>query len=268
MQLQNIDPKQLDNAFKARIDLIKSKIKYKFPHLKLQQDDLLMVDYYQTKFGADILTNELSLIPFGKKIIIHVTIYLHRKIARIALGNYSIDFIFVLKGKDGQLIQRDFLSPDEDLIGCTAKLTYYDASGNIYTMNNYVLLKEYKKEEDKSTWNTKTLVMLKKVAEAGVLRMVVPEMQNMYIKEELEKEMYIQEELEKNVTLSPEKIEDIQLNPSVEITDEQYSTMVSLQKRLNYNSIKSKEDMEIFLTNKGGSTEKYLGYLEKKLNSR
>lgn len=264
MQLQNINnnvTNQETEAFKVELRLVEKKIRYKFPNLQFSRDDLLMVHYYEKKFGADILSNELSLIPFKGKNVIHVTIYLQRRIARAELGNYSINFIFAIKEKDGQLIEREILSSEDKLIGCTAILTYYDASGNVYNMKNYILLEEYKKSS--SMWDSKTVVMLKKVAEASVLRMVVPEMQKMYVKEEFDQGC-------NNKTTEVVKIEEIQLNnhQKVSMTDEEYRSIIDLQKRLDYQIIRSKEDIEDWLTNKQLESSKYIIYLNKKIEGQ
>jgi len=260
MQLQNINnnvTNQETEAFKVELRLVEKKIRYKFPNLQFSRDDMLMVHYYEKKFGADILSNELSLFPRGGKNVIHVTIYLQRRIARKALGNYSLNFIFVIKEKDGHFVQREFLSSDDNVIGCTAVLEYYDNQKNHYLMNNYVLLKEYRSLKEGSIWNSKPIVMLKKVAEASVLRMVVPEMQNMYIKEEFDKDS-------DNTSTEIVKIEEIELNQKVSMTDEEYKTIIGLQKRLDYQIIRSKEDIEDWLTNKQLEASKYIIYLNKK----
>jgi hypothetical protein len=283
MQLQNINnnvANQETEAFKVELRLVEKKIRYKFPNLQFSRDDMLMVHYYEKKFGADILSNELSLFPRGGKNVIHVTIYLQRRIARKALGNYSLNFIFVIKEKDGHFVQREFLSSDDNVIGCTAVLEYYDNQKNHYLMNNYVLLKEYRSLKEGSIWNSKPIVMLKKVAEASVLRMVVPEMQNMYIKEEFDKdsnnkttEVVKIEEFDKdsdNTSTEIVKIEEIQLNnhQKVSITDEEYKTIIDLQKRLDYQIIRSKEDIEDWLTKKQLEASKYIIYLNKRIEAK
>lgn len=263
MQLQNINnnvSNQQSEDFKNELRLVEKKIRYKFPNLSFTRDDLLMVHYYEKKFGADILSNELSLFPRGGKNVIHVTIYLQRRIARKALGNYSLNFIFVIKEKDGHLKEREFLSSDDDVIGCTAVLEYYDNQKNHYIMNNYILLKEYR--QDTPIWKCKPMVMLKKVAEASVLRMVVPEMQNMYIKEEFDKQE------SDHTTTEVVKIEEIQLNQKVSMTDEEYQTIIDLQRRLNYEILKSKEDIEYWLTNKQLNVSKYILYLNMKIEGQ
>jgi hypothetical protein len=52
------------------------------------------------------------------------------------------------------------------------------------------------------------------------------------------------------------------------MTDEEYRSIIDLQKRLDYQIIRSKEDIEDWLTNKQLESSKYIIYLNKKIEGQ